>query len=93
MEKSTYRIIDANFNRAREAARMMEEYVRFALNRPAFSGRAKQIRHTLCGCIEKLDALKLLCSRDTSGDVGRTVKVERSPASHKFYARGRSTCR
>ena len=76
MEKSTYRIIDANFNRAREAARMMEEYVRFALNRPAFSGRAKQIRHTLCGCIDKLEALKLLCSRDTSGDVGRTVKVD-----------------
>lgn len=76
MEKSIYRIIDANFNRAREAARMMEEYVRFSLNRPAFSSRAKQIRHTLCGCIEKLDTLKLLCSRDTSGDVGRTVKVD-----------------
>ena len=32
MERAAYRIMDANFNRAREALRVMEEYCRFALN-------------------------------------------------------------
>jgi len=32
MERAAYRIIDANFNRAREALRVMEEYCRFGLN-------------------------------------------------------------
>ena len=30
MERAAYRIIDANFNRAREALRVMEGYCRFA---------------------------------------------------------------
>ena len=32
MSSSAYRIIDANFNRAREACRLMEEFCRFVLN-------------------------------------------------------------
>ncbi|MHC4361112.1 MAG: hypothetical protein ACYSTN_10050, partial [Planctomycetota bacterium] len=30
MERAAYRIIDANFNRGREALRVMEEFCRFA---------------------------------------------------------------
>ncbi|MHC4286883.1 MAG: thiamine phosphate synthase, partial [Planctomycetota bacterium] len=37
-----YRIIDANFNRGREALRVMEEYCRFGLNNPTLSAQAKQ---------------------------------------------------
>ncbi len=32
MERAVYRIIDANFNRAREALRVIEEFCRFTLN-------------------------------------------------------------
>lgn len=54
----------------------MEEYCRFGLNHAGLSGRAKQLRHRLCEAISRLDAVKLLCSRDTSGDVGRAMAVD-----------------
>ena len=75
MERAAYRIVDANFNRAREALRVMEEYARFALNCGSLSGRAKQLRHELSSAIATLDAGSLLASRDTLGDVGVGQKV------------------
>jgi thiamine-phosphate pyrophosphorylase len=75
MERAVFRIIDANFNRAREAARVMEEYCRFVLNSSNLSGRAKQLRHQICGAIGKLDANKLIAGRDVCGDVGRGMRV------------------
>ncbi len=75
MECAVYRIIDANFNRAREAMRVIEELCRFALNSGPLAERAKQIRHELSSAIGRLDASRLISSRDTLGDVGvgRTV--------------------
>jgi thiamine-phosphate pyrophosphorylase len=70
MERSAYRIIDANFNRAREAFRVIEDYCRFALNSSILSSRAKDLRHQLCSAIAHLDAGRLLAGRDTPGDVG-----------------------
>jgi len=75
MEKAVYRILDANFNRAREALRVMEDFCRFGLNDAALSGRVKEVRHKLCGYISQLETSKLLCSRDSQGDVGRNLKV------------------
>jgi len=76
MERAAYRIVDANFNRAREALRVMEEYCRFALNCEPLSGRAKQMRHELSAAIGQLDAGALLAGRDTLGDVGAGLTVE-----------------
>jgi len=70
MQRSVYRIIDANFNRAREAVRVIEEFCRFALNSSSLTERAKQLRHELCAAVGKLDAGRLISSRDTPGDVG-----------------------
>jgi len=70
MERSVYRIIDANFNRAREALRVIEEFCRFAINSDTLTERSKQLRHELCAAIDKLDAGQLISSRDTLGDVG-----------------------
>ena len=41
------RLLDANFNRAREALRVIEDYARFVLNDGAISSGLKQIRHDL----------------------------------------------
>jgi len=76
MERAVYRIIDANFNRAREAIRVIEEHCRFALNSRPLSERAKELRHQLSSAIGKLNADKLISSRDTLGDVGVDQKVE-----------------
>jgi len=80
METSIYRIIDVNFNRSREALRMIEEFCRFSLNSKPLSSRAKQIRHQLCAAIGKLDADTLLANRDSQTDVGRGLVID---AQHK----------
>jgi thiamine-phosphate pyrophosphorylase len=76
MERAVYRIIDANFNRAREAIRAVEEYCRFSLNSEEFTKRAKKIRHELSAAVGKLDACRLITSRDTLGDVGIGSRVD-----------------
>jgi len=76
MERAVYRIIDANFNRAREALRVIEEFSRFALNSALLTERAKRLRHKLSECISRLDASRLIASRDTLSDVGVCSKVD-----------------
>ena len=76
MDNAAYRIIDANFNRAREALRVIEDYCRFVLNSKSLSARAKELRHQLCSSIQKLDSGRLISSRDTLADVGVDQVVE-----------------
>jgi thiamine-phosphate pyrophosphorylase len=77
MERAVYRIIDANFNRGREAIRVVEDYCRFALNSTSLTSRAKQLRHELSAAINKLEAGQLIASRDTLGDVGVGKTVDK----------------
>ncbi|MEA3225380.1 MAG: thiamine phosphate synthase, partial [Planctomycetota bacterium] len=77
MERAVSRIIDANFNRAREALRVVEEFCRFALNSTLLTNRAKQLRHELCRAIGELDTGRLIASRDTLGDVGVSQVVDK----------------
>jgi thiamine-phosphate pyrophosphorylase len=76
MEQAAYRIIDANFNRAREALRVIEEYCRFVLNSALLTSRAKQLRHELCATISGLDSGRLISGRDAFGDVGAGRTIE-----------------
>jgi thiamine-phosphate pyrophosphorylase len=76
MERTAYRIIDANFNRAREAIRVIEEYCRFVLNSGILTSRAKQLRHELCAAINDLDSGRLISSRDALSDVGAGKTIE-----------------
>ncbi|NIA17274.1 MAG: thiamine phosphate synthase, partial [Planctomycetes bacterium] len=75
MDRAIYRIIDANFNRAREAARVVEEFCRFALDCAPLAGRAKQLRHELSAAIGPLNNSRLIAGRDTTGDVGCDIEV------------------
>lgn len=77
MEKSIYRIIDANFNRGREGLRVIEEYCRFYLNNRQLSATAKQLRHLLCDAVSKIESTVLITSRDTRADVGVGQKIEK----------------
>jgi len=76
MEHSIYRIIDANFNRAREAVRVIEDFCRFAVNSSQLTERAKQLRHKLSAAIDKLGIEKLIAARNTTEDVGVGQKVD-----------------
>ena len=69
------RMLDANFNRAREALRTLEDYCRFVLNDGDLSGRCKSLRHELCVHMTSLGAENAALYRDTPGDVGVTIKA------------------
>jgi len=66
------RVIDANLNRANEAARVVEDWARFVLDHPGLANAAKGLRHRMQSGVAALGlgAKELLVSRDTSGDVG-----------------------
>lgn len=75
MNRAIYRIIDANFNRAREGLRIAEEFCRFALNNEPLSGRCKQLRHQLSSAVSRLDMQRLITARDTENDIGCGIDV------------------
>ena len=75
MDKTRLRLLDANFNRAREALRVMEDYARFQLNDPQLSKSAKELRHDLCQCIAQIPFESLLDARDIVGDVGTQIST------------------
>jgi thiamine-phosphate pyrophosphorylase len=76
MNHAAYRIIDANFNRAREACRLVEEFCRFVLNSKSLTERAKKLRHELSTTIGSIDSNLLLAGRDTKSDVGAGETVQ-----------------
>jgi len=75
MDQVVARIIDANANRAREAVRVMEDYVRFGLDDPAGSEALKQFRHDVAAVLRRLPAEEVLAARDTPGDVGTALST------------------
>ncbi len=93
MERSAYRIIDANFNRAREACRVIEDFCRFALNSGSLTARTRQLRHELCTLVSRLDATKLLAARDTAADVGVGQQVPGQMARADVYDSFTAACK
>lgn len=71
--REVFRILDANFNRAREALRVAEDYARFACNDAAAASQAKLLRSTLQTVYQALPAAEMLAARDTPGDVGTAL--------------------
>ncbi len=87
--KELYRILDANFNRAKEGLRVCEDICRYVWDEKALTRDFKNVRHELTGAIEDLGILKALASRDIGGDVGRaTSKSEafRKDLASVFWA-------
>ena len=68
--KELYRILDANFNRAREALRVAEDCGRFVLNDPAVTAMAKNLRSDLREVLTAMPVQELVVSRDAPGDIG-----------------------
>ncbi|MBM3979123.1 MAG: thiamine phosphate synthase [Planctomycetes bacterium] len=69
-EADAARVLDANFNRAREAARVLEDYCRFALDDRLLTEQVKELRHGLASAAQKLPRGTLLAARETLRDVG-----------------------
>jgi thiamine-phosphate pyrophosphorylase len=69
------RVLDANRNRAREAARVVEDYVRFVLDDAILTEEVKSLRHALASATGRMPAAALLAARNTPGDVGIDVSA------------------
>ncbi|MFM8273169.1 MAG: thiamine phosphate synthase, partial [Gemmata sp.] len=79
----------ANFNRAREAARVLEDYCRFVLDDRFLTQQVKELRHGLASAAGKLPSRLLLAARETLRDVGTTAtagaEYERSSPAHVAF--------
>jgi thiamine-phosphate pyrophosphorylase len=83
------RILDAAGNRAREAARVVEDYCRFSRDDALLTKEAKMIRHNLREALASLPAALRIESRETRQDVGCgiTTPAEMSRATVVDVAR------
>lgn len=74
---AAWRTIDANFNRAVEGLRVVEDYARFVLNDAFLAQQSKTLRHDLTSALIALDpAGTRLGARDTLADVGTSISAK-----------------
>lgn len=70
--QKTYRIIDANLNRAKEGLRVVEEISRFVLDDAILSKKLKELRHILTRVATDFFCTSwLLSARKADEDIGR----------------------
>ncbi len=67
---ATLRVLDAAANRAREALRVVEDYLRFVLDDRFLTGQCKQLRHDLTEALASIPTGHRLAARETRADVG-----------------------
>ncbi|VTR94642.1 thiamine-phosphate pyrophosphorylase : Thiamine-phosphate synthase OS=Blastopirellula marina DSM 3645 GN=thiE PE=3 SV=1: Clp_N: TMP-TENI [Gemmata massiliana] len=88
-EMDAGRVLDASFNRAREAARVLEDYCRFVLDDRFLTQQVKELRHGLASASQKLPQRTLLAARETLRDVGTTAtagsEYERASPAHVAF--------
>ena len=69
------RILDAAANRAREGLRVIEDYIRFALDDRHLTDCCKQARHALADTLAGVPPLQRLAARETQADVGTALTL------------------
>lgn len=83
------RVVDANFNRAKEALRVGEEILRLVVNSRVLAHRCKFLRHRLTRIFLNLPVPydKIISARDSRRDVGRKsmMKDRRGPRTVDLF--------
>jgi hypothetical protein len=83
------RVLDANYNRAKEGLRVCEDAARFLLDDRTLSAGFKRVRHALAEAMRPLGLNDIVTSRDIERDVGKgTIPSERKRkgVGDVFYA-------
>jgi len=80
MNTQLLRILDANYNRAKEAMRVSEDILRFVAGDADLTYQWKRARHDLTSAVMKLPLSyrKLIASRNSRGDVGKNSLMKDS---------------
>jgi thiamine-phosphate pyrophosphorylase len=73
-----YRILDANFNRAKEGLRVCEDLCRYIWNQKTLTRTFKDLRHELTEVLAGLNILKIIEARHIQSDVGRMTSISES---------------
>ena len=76
MDANILRLIDASANRAREGLRVVEDYVRFALDDALATQQLKQFRHTFTRLMGEIPLSDRLTARETRQDVGTGITLD-----------------
>lgn len=87
--KKIHRVVDANYNRAKEGLRVCEDIARFIFDNQSLTRRFKYLRHGLGEAISAFGLKGIVVARDIVGDVGRmTISSEsrRKGLADIFYA-------
>lgn len=71
-----YRILDANFNRAKEGLRVCEEIARFHLRQAQNTKKLRLLRHRLTAILKnsQIKQNELFACRDSEKDLGKNFK-------------------
>lgn len=88
-DKRFDRVIDANFNRAKEGLRVCEDVCRFIFDAKGPTRSYKAVRHQLTEAISTLKISEVILSRDIRKDVGRkstSIEFKRKGVMDIFYA-------
>ena len=83
------RVIDANYNRAKEGLRVCEDIFRFLRDDPKVTARFKKIRHGVTAAAAGFGLKDMAAARDITGDVGRATigrKSRRDGVGDIYYA-------
>lgn len=76
-QKGVFRIIDANLNRSREALRVCEEVVRFALESETLTTQLKHVRNAVSAIARSFEKElgALAGARNVGDDIGRASRL------------------
>lgn len=88
-QKKLFRVLDANYNRAKEGLRVCEDVCRFILNDAKLTAEWKALRHALAASIEKLHLKGIVQCREIEKDVGRdssSSELKRQSVKDIFWA-------
>ncbi len=88
-ESKLLRVVDANFNRAKEGLRVCEDVCRFWLNEKDLTKKFKNIRHQLTAHVGCFGYEDLIIGRDIQSDQGRATipsESKRETIDDVFYA-------
>lgn len=88
-DKNVDRLIDANYNRAKEGLRVCEDVCRFVWDAKSHTRGYKNARHRLTDIMGALQLSRMIQARNTAGDTGRGStggELKRTGARDIFYA-------
>ena len=71
LHSQIHRVIDANFNRAKEGLRVCEDICRFVYDDASLTKSFKNARHALSAILLKIDSSSFIRARNIQEDVGK----------------------